>query len=221
MISLGVDIGGTGAKCVAFHEDGRQMGISYIEYPNAAGKTNLDPLILSETVLQVIARCTSALLQKEEIAAVTVSSFGESFVPLDAEGHPLSDIIMYFADTRSREFSDLVSQIGEETIMHITRTKPDSFYSLSKMLYTKQIAARPVWKYLLISSYICWCLSGETVIDEPLACRTLLYDVNSRCWSDKMLEASEMQKNSCPRCCPPGVSPGRLNLISRIDWDCL
>ena len=110
LISLGVDIGGTGAKCVAFREDGRQAAISYLEYPNSAGKTDLDPAVLSEAAFEVIARCVRALPKGEEVAAVTVSSFGESFVPIDEKGRALSSIIMYFADTQSGEFDELVQR---------------------------------------------------------------------------------------------------------------
>ena len=180
MISLGVDIGGTGAKCVAFRENGQQVAISYLEYPTPVGSTDLDPRLLRDVAFQVIADCVQVLPRGEEVAAVTVSSFGESFVPIDEQGEPLTNIIMYFADTQSGEFDDLVRRVGAETFMRITRTKPDAFYSLSKMLHTRRVASRPVWKYLLISGYLCYCLSGETALDVSLACRTLLYDVNRR-----------------------------------------
>jgi len=222
LISLGVDIGGTGAKCAAFHEDGRQLAVSYIEYPNPAGKTSLDPLVLSDTVLEVIARCAAVLPDRTQVAAVTVSSFGESFVALDAEGNPLSDIIMYYADTRNREFRDLIGRVGEDTFMRVTRTKPDSFYSLSKMLHTRGIVKKPVWKYLLISSYICWRLCGETVIDVSLACRTLLFDVNRQAWSDELLCAGGFDKNQLPEVLPAGSVAGKLqkDVAGRLGLPC-
>ncbi|MGI6688590.1 MAG: FGGY-family carbohydrate kinase [Christensenellales bacterium] len=210
MISLGVDIGGTGAKCVAFREDGSQAALSYTEYPNPAGKTNLDPIVLSDAVLQVIAQCVKALPDASKVACITVSSFGESFVPIDEKGNPLSDIIMYFAATQSREFDALVQQVGAETFMRITRTLPDAFYSLSKMLYTRAAAPRPVWKYLLISSYLCYCLCGETVLDVSLACRTLLYDVNRLDWSDELLQASGFRRDQMPTVVPAGTIAGKL-----------
>ena len=210
MISLGVDIGGTGAKCVAFREDGSQAAISYLEYPNPAGKTNLDPRVLREAVFQVIARCVGMLPDAGEVAAITVSSFGESFVPIDEQGEPLSDIIMYFADTQSQDFSRLVMEVGEETFMRITRTLPDAFYSLSKMLHTRDTVPRPVWKYLLISGFLCYCLSGETVLDVSLACRTLLYDVNRRDWSDELLLASGFKREQMPTVLPAGSVAGNL-----------
>ena len=36
MISLGIDIGGTGCKCVAFRDTGEQIAMSYREYPHEA-----------------------------------------------------------------------------------------------------------------------------------------------------------------------------------------
>jgi xylulokinase len=210
VISLGVDIGGTGAKCVAFRENGQQVAISYLEYPTPVGSTDLDPRLLRDVAFQVIADCVQVLPRGEEVAAVTVSSFGESFVPIDEQGEPLTNIIMYFADTQSGEFDDLVRRVGAETFMRITRTKPDAFYSLSKMLHTRRVAPRPVWKYLLISGYLCYCLSGETALDVSLACRTLLYDVNRRDWSDELLAASGFRRDQMPTVLPAGTPLGPL-----------
>ena len=93
MISLGIDIGGTGCKCVAFRDDGTQLAIAYTEYPLAAGQVNLPPDILTSSVFQVIARCTAQLEDKQDIAAITVSSFGESFAAVDEAGNALTDIL--------------------------------------------------------------------------------------------------------------------------------
>jgi len=85
MISLGVDIGGTGAKCVAFRDDGAQLALSYREYPNPPGKVNLEAEVLASSVVEVIRDCVDALENPGDVAAITVSSFGESFVPVDAD----------------------------------------------------------------------------------------------------------------------------------------
>ena len=44
MISLGIDIGGTGCKCVAFRDTGEQIAMSYREYPTKPGEVNLNAL---------------------------------------------------------------------------------------------------------------------------------------------------------------------------------
>jgi xylulokinase len=78
------------------------------------------------------------------------------------------------------------------------------------MLHTRETAARPVWKYLLISSYICWRLSGEAVIDVSLACRTLLFDVNMRAWSGELLAAAGFREDQLPLVVPAGSVAGRV-----------
>lgn len=210
MISLGVDIGGTGCKCVAFHDDGTQLAIAYAEYPLVAGQVNLPPDILASSVFQVIAQCTAQLENKAQIAAITISSFGESFVAVDESGSALTDILLYFGNTESEQFSRLVQQVGEEKFMRIARILPDASYSLSKMLYTQQVADKPVWKFLFIASFICYRLTGKTYADISLACRSLLYDVENRCWSQELLEACGIDENTLPQVLPTGGKVGSI-----------
>ena len=210
MISLGIDIGGTGCKCVAFRDDGTQLAIAYTEYPLAAGQVNLPPDILTSSVFQVIARCTAQLEEKEDITAITVSSFGESFVAVDEAGDPLTDILLYFGNTESEEFSKLVEEIGEQQFIRIARILPDASYSLSKMLYTRKVAAKPVWKYLFIAGFICYRLTGNAYADVSLACRSLLYDVENRCWSRELLDQCGIEESTLPEVLPTGGKVGTI-----------
>lgn len=210
MISLGIDIGGTGCKCVAFHSDGTQLAIAYTEYPLAAGQVNLPSDILASSVFQVIARCTAQLENKQDVAAITVSSFGESFVAVDEDGNPLTDILLYFGNTESEEFTQLVEQVGEETFMRIARILPDASYSLSKMLYTQKVAEKQVWKYLFIAGFICYRLTGKAYADVSLACRSLLYDVENRCWSQNLLLQCGIEEHTLPEVLPTGGKVGTI-----------
>ena len=210
MISFGVDIGGTGCKCVAFDEKGRQLALSYEEYPLAAGMVNLPPEILAESVIRVIRGCADKLENREDIVAITVSSFGESFVAVDEAGKALDDIRMYFGNSESAAFDALVEKVGAERFMEVCRILPDASYSLAKMLYTMEIAQRPVWKFLFIAGYICYKLSGKAYTDVSLACRSLLYDVKQGCWSRELLEASGIREDQLPVVVQPGTALGTI-----------
>ncbi|MBE5801614.1 MAG: hypothetical protein E7319_04930 [Clostridiales bacterium] len=210
MISLGIDIGGTGCKCVAFDHAGVQLGMSYEEYPLAAGMVNLPPLVLAASVFRVIRDCASRLSDKADIAVLTVSSFGESFVAIDEAGNPLDDILMYFGNAESAAFDALVDRVGEETFMRICRILPDASYSLAKMIYTMAKAPKPVWKFLFIAGYICYRLTGKTMTDVSLACRTLLYDVEKGGWSQELMEASGISESQLPTVVEPGTLLGGL-----------
>lgn len=210
MISFGVDIGGTGCKCVAFREDGTQLALAYREYPLAAGQVNLPADILTESVFSVIRQCAARLESPGEVAAITVASFGESFVAVDAEGMPLTDILLYFGNTESKAFDALVAQVGAERFMEIAKIYPDASYSLSKMLYTRQAADRPVWKYLFIGGFLCWKLTGRACTDVSLACRSLLYDVQRNSWSQALLTACGIEEETLPQVLPTGSVVGTL-----------
>lgn len=210
MIGLGIDIGGTGCKCVAFSDAGEQLALSYEEYPLAAGAVNLPPEILAKSVFHVIRDCADKLENKKDIAVITVSSFGESFVAIDEDGNALDDIRMYFGNSESARFDALVEKVGAEKFMEICRVLPDSSYSLAKMLYTMEIAPRPVWKFLFIAGYISYKLSGKAVTDVSLACRSLLYDVKQGCWSKELLDASGIREEQLPAVVPYGTSLGTV-----------
>lgn len=210
MISLGIDIGGTGCKCVAFSDAGEQLALSYGEYPLAAGTVNLPPEILVKSVFSVIRDCTNQLENKNDIAVITVSSFGESFVAVDENGNDLDDIRMYFGNSESARFDALVERVGPEKFMDICRILPDSSYSLAKMLYTMEIATRPIRKFLFIAGYVCYKLSGKAVTDVSLACRSLLYDVKQGCWSKELLDASGIREEQLPVVVPYGTALGTL-----------
>lgn len=210
MISLGVDIGGTGCKCAAFSAQGGQLAIAYTEYPLPAGQVNLPPDLLESSVFQVVAGCAAQLDKKEEIAVITISSFGESFAALDRDGVPLGDILLYFGSSESAAFSRLVEQVGTERFMRIARILPDASYSLSKMLYTQKIAPRPVWKYLFAAGFICCRLTGRACTDVSLACRSLLYDVRNGCWSEELMAACGIAPDTLPEVVPAGTLVGQI-----------
>ena len=210
MISLGIDIGGTGCKCVAFSDAGEQLALSYEEYRIAAGTVNLPPEMLTKSVFHVIRDCAGKLQNKNDIGVITVSSFGESFVAIDKDGEALDDIRMYFGNSESARFDALVKKVGAEKFMDICRILPDSSYSLAKMLYTMEIAPRPVWKFLFIAGYISYKLSGKVATDVSLACRSLLYDVKQNCWSKELLDTSGIREEQLPEVVPYGTSLGHL-----------
>lgn len=208
MISFGVDIGGTGCKCVAFSDAGEQLALYYEEYAVPAGTVNLPPETLTQAVFHVIRRCASEIADQEEIKAITISSFGESFVAIDENGKALDDIRMYFGNSESAAFDALVKKVGAERFMEICRILPDSSYSLAKMLYTMEIAPRRVRKFLFIAGYICYRLSGKAATDVSLACRSLLYDVRQGCWSKELLNASGIREEQLPEVVQYGTALG-------------
>ena len=214
MVFIGLDVGSSGSKCVAFDAQGKNLSMKYMEYNIPSGTLNLSPELLEEAVFSVISSCVAEIEHKSDIKSITVSSFGESFVPISDAGKPLSDIIMYFADKAGTELDSIVKLVGENEIMSTTRTKPATMFALPKMMWTEKNIKEPVWKYLSIANYISFLLTGETTTDYSLACRTLLFDVNNLKWSDRLLDAACIKIEQMPEIVPCGFHIGTV--LSKI-----
>ena len=209
MYSLGIDIGGTGCKCVAFTRDGVQHAKAYKEYDLPSGTTTLPPRILKDSVLFVLGECLKEIDPKK-VCAITVASFGESFVALDNDGVPVGDILLYFGNHDTTSFDRIIDGIGKDTFVKIAKILPDPSFSLANMLYTKEIATKPIWKFLFVATYITYILSGETATDVSLACRSLLFDVEKRTWSDELLEKTGISLSELPDVVETGSVVGKI-----------
>lgn len=208
MISLGVDIGGTGCKCVAFDERGVQRGISYWEYPIASGASAISPEVLKDCAIGVIRECAASLEPSERPAVITVSSFGESFVPVDKAGSAIGELNLYYAVAVNGDFERFVSRAGAERVMDIARVKPDESYSLAGMLAALNRFGGKIAKFLPVASYIVNVLSGALETDVSLACRTMLYDVKGGNWSRELLDIAGIPVELLPGVNPTGACVG-------------
>jgi len=210
MVFLGLDIGSSGCKCVAFNNCGKKLATQYEEYQTATGAPTLPPDLLIRSVFSVISGCVSQVEPKNLIKAITVSSFGESFVPISKTGEPLSEIIMYFADKARSELDKIIKIAGKEEIMSKTRIMPDTMYALPKMMWTEKNTKEPVWKYLSIAYYVIYTLTGEVVTDYTLATRTLLFDLQKLKWSESLLDASGIDLKQMPELVTSGTIVGEI-----------
>lgn len=212
MIFLGLDVGSSGCKCVAFSEDGKFIYKCYKEYATRAGQSDMNPNEMLSSVFEVIKGC-SANINSNEVCAISITSFGESFVPVDKNGNALSDIIMYTDKRGLAETDMLVEKLGKEKIMGITCDKPDAMYSLPKIIWSIQNIPNVrdnVWKFLLIGDYIAFKLSGEAKINYSLACRSLTFDVEKRCLSEDILNAAGLSPDLFSQPVPCGSVVGDI-----------
>ena len=96
MSLLGLDIGISGCKAVAFDLDGQALAQAYREYllyQPQPGWMELDPAEVWQAVTEVIGRVTSAV-PGDPVRALSVSTHGEFLVvPVDAAGRPLCRFI--------------------------------------------------------------------------------------------------------------------------------
>ena len=214
MAFLGVDIGTSGCKAVAFDAAGRTLAGAHRAYAvksPAPGWMELDSMEVLDRCLEVIAE--AAAKAGEPVEALAVSSQGEAFTPLDAHGNCLADA-MISSDSRAAGLAEeFAAEFGLERLYNITGHTPSPLFSLFKLLWLKR--NRPeIWsraaRFLCFEDLLLWRLGVEPAMGWPLAGRTMLFDVRRHCWSQEILDALELDAAKLARPLASGTVAGEI-----------
>lgn len=216
MSLLGIDLGTSNCKCVAFREDGKvlaQASVSYIPCTPSPDRMEIDAEVFWEAFVKTV-RTVSALMDEDPVEALAISSQGETIIPVDREGRCIGPAIMN-GDNRAREqIAQMERELGRRKIYDITGLPLDTTFGGTKIMWVRQNQperyAKAV-KFLSCEDFILTRLGFGAYSSKCLCCRTLLMDVKKRSWSDDMLKVTgiDVSKLSEP------VSSGQL--IGRLD----
>src|ERR1700754_103591 len=93
---IGVDIGTSGTKAIAFSVEGEVIGNTYVSYdplPTPADRHELDPEILLEAALSCLAEVILQTKSLGTLLGISFSSFMHGLMAVDKHGKPLTNII--------------------------------------------------------------------------------------------------------------------------------
>lgn len=216
MSLLGIDVGTTGCKAVAFAEDGALLAHAGREYPLISpqpGWYELDP----ERVWRDVCAClreVNAQLTQDPVSACAISSQGEAMIPVSRDGVTLANSPIS-SDTRNRaQTAEMAAALGAERIYAITGQPMGPIYTLPKLLWWRdhkpEILER-AWKILCYVDFVAYKLGVEPAIDYSMAARTLAFDVHALNWSDDMLAAGSLRRDQLARLVPSGTIIGEID----------
>jgi len=215
MSVLGLDIGTTGCKAVVFAEDGTILASAYQEYPlifPRPGWAEIDSNLIWQKVKHVVGQAASAT--PDPVEALSVSVFGESFLPVARDGSPLYNTILSF-DARAQEQTDrLTEKLGRKEIFDLTGMPQHSSYTVNKVVWLREHLPevyRQSWKFLLWEDYFFLKLGLEPRIDHSLIGRTLALNVRTRTWAEPILEAAGLEPDQFATPCPSGEIVGEVS----------
>ncbi|WP_346860614.1 FGGY-family carbohydrate kinase [uncultured Draconibacterium sp.] len=212
---IGIDIGTSGCKAVVFDKDGGELASSYREY------TVLRPLenwaeLDSEDVLtkcfEVIKEVNSKV--SEPVAAMGISSQGEAFTPVGAEGKIIGKA-MVSSDSRAVDLiPEFTESFGEEKLYSITGHTPHPLNTLFKLIWVKQNQPK-VWEearyFLCFEDLLHLKLGIRPHISWSMAGRTMLFDVIKHEWSEEILSALGLDKSRLAQPVPSGQVVGKID----------
>lgn len=209
---LTVDIGTTGCKATLFDLGGQGVASAYEEYaiihprPDWAEQ---DPNVWWQALRSTV----SQLAERRRITAISVTSQREGLVPVDADGQPLSNCIIWMDKRTLPQCQAIRESIGEAELFRITGLRLDPAFSLAKLLWIREhqpATYARACKLLQAGDLILSGLSGEFVTEHSIASRTMLLDVSRRCWSQELLDRFAIDGALLSRLLEPGTAIGRI-----------
>jgi gluconokinase len=191
-VVLGVDIGTTSAKAVAFDADARELGRGEAGYPLLEpehGQAVQDPAVVVDATLAAIrAATTAAREQGAQIAALSFSGAMHSLVGLDAQGRALTPLVTW-GDMRATEQAERLR--AEHPELHDRTGTP--LHPMSPLLKLVWFAEHEpetfsaVRRWAGIKELVVARLTGTWAVDHSVASATGLLNLRELDWDDEAL----------------------------------
>lgn len=193
---MGIDIGTSSIRSALFDTNGKQQSFSQEEYTlisTQKGMGELDPELIFNKLIKVVKECIQKLNSKHKtIQAIGISTQMHSFMAVDKEGRPLTNVITW-ADSRSINQADSIKELFDfKSMCHNTGCRVHHpMYPLSKILWLKQTKPdiyNSAYKFITIKAYILFKLYGKFVIDITDASATGCFNIRTFKWDKYILE---------------------------------
>ncbi|MBS0396673.1 MAG: glycerol kinase GlpK, partial [Proteobacteria bacterium] len=216
---LALDQGTTSSRTLVFDADGAVVAMAQREFAQhfpAPGHVEHDAEEIWASQSATIGEALAAAgATAADVAAIGITNQRETTVLWErASGRPLAPAIVW-QDRRTAAECDRLRAAGHEAeVARTTGLTLDPYFSATKLAWlldhvpdARRRAERGELAFGTVDSWLAWRLSGGRahVTDVSNASRTLLLDLASGTWSERMLALFNV-----PRACLPEVVPSSL-----------
>jgi gluconokinase len=193
MYYLGVDIGTTSTKAVAFSDTGEMVAIHssfYSMHHPHEGWSEQDPEEIARAVVTAV-NTVLKQLSPHPPRFVSFSGAMHSLIAVDAAGEPLTPCIIW-ADNRATDVATALRHSEQGMAFYRATGVPVHPMSpLCKILWLRREEPelfRKAARFIGIKEYVVHRLFGEYVVDSSIASATGLLNLDSLQWDDEVLE---------------------------------
>ena len=209
---IALDQGTTSSRCILFDHGGRIAGVAQKEFsqifPNP-GWVEHDPEEIWQSIQDVMAEAMGkAHVTAENIAGIGITNQRETTVVWDKKtGKPIYNAIVWQCRRTAPIIEDLKAKGYEAFIKKTTGLIPDAYFSGTKIKWildhvedARERAKRGELLVGTIDTWLIWNLSGGRihVTDYTNASRTMLFDIHSLCWNERLLEVLDIPMTMMP-----------------------
>jgi xylulokinase len=216
MLILGLDIGTSGCKAIAFDENWNIAAHSHREYDLInAGSNRLD--LEAETVWEKLTEAVREInrsIGRGKIGAIAISAIGDVIIPLDDACRTVRPCVIDFDPRGKNEIALFVNDFGTDRLYEITGMPPLHINSLAKILWIKKNEPgiyKKVRRWATFEDYILQKMGVKPAVSFSLAARTMLFDIRKKSWSKDIINAVGLNENQLARPVGSGVVLEKIN----------
>lgn len=210
---LALDQGTTSSRAILFDKQQNIIGISQKEftqhYPKE-GWVEHDPMEIYSSqyavMMEVIAQSG---VDVKDIEGIGITNQRETTILWDAKtGRPVYNAIVWQCRRTADRIDQLKQQGLEEYIRKTTGLVPDAYFSATKIAWIldhvpqgRERAKKGEILFGTVDSWLIWKLSGGKVhvTDYTNASRTMLFNINTLSWDEKLLDALDIPMQMLPQ----------------------
>ncbi len=222
---LALDVGTTALKGVLFDTLGQTRAVCAREYDllkPGPDLVELDPELYWSAAREVIrSLLRSSGIPSGEIAAIGVTSQGETLITLDGAGKPLRNAIVWL-DNRSRaESAELGRRFSLDEVYRRTgQQEMAPTWTATRLLWLKHhepsVFARAA-TFMLPADYLLFKLTGRRATDPALNPSTLYFDLVRRAWWPEMLDFLDVTPARLPNLLAPNEPAGPVSAAASAE----
>ena len=203
---LAHDIGTSGTKAVLFNTDTITItGDCTESYPTfypAQGQAEHNP----ELWWKAVCTATKKLLEQtkvkaEHIAAVSFSAIMNTCLPVDKNGKPLRNAIIWADQRGQSELPKLYAAADENAFYNITGHRINGTYAVAKMLWLKKHeneVFKKTYKFLQAKDFIIHKMTGAFVTDYSDASHVGIFNMHNKQYESTLLKDLGLFEDTMP-----------------------
>jgi gluconokinase len=208
-VVIGVDIGTTSTKSVAYDGSGQPLADASVGYPlhePSPGWAEQDPDEIYAAVLETLRQVAESVTSSgEAVAGLSFSSAMHSLIGLDPDGHPLTPSVTW-ADSRASAQAERLRASTRGLELHRrTGTPVHPMSPLPKLLWFHDQEPRlfeQVGHWVGIKDYVLARLCAALVTDHSMASGSGLLDIHQLRWDDEALSVARITAEQLPELVP-------------------
>lgn len=210
---LALDQGTTSSRAILFDKQQNIIGISQKEFTQHYPKESWvehDPMEIYSSqyavMMEVIAQSG---VDVKDIKGIGITNQRETTILWDAKtGRPVYNAIVWQCRRTADRIDQLKQQGLEEYIRKTTGLVPDAYFSATKIAWIldhvpqgRERAKKGEILFGTVDSWLIWKLSGGKVhvTDYTNASRTMLFNINTLSWDEKLLDALDIPMQMLPQ----------------------